>query len=338
MTRPGARLRALAQRICSAAAMDRLIDPAIADLRHECHEADRQGRVWRGRWMLVVGYIAFWKLLVIVGVTCALHERTSTDDRSVFRTLIFSVASVIALTVLFAWPPIRTFSRLGSGHMTELVLCLVPQSFAIALPLGLVFGVLLGLRNRIATARVKGTIAVLGILCTMAAFVVVGWLMPVANQTFREIAFRETSAAHDISRRPSRVPLSRGYNELTLGELASGDLRRIGRTIGVDQTLLAFEFQRRLALAFAPLALSLLSLGMAATRRRARGPIVVGLMALTIATGYYVVLAYAPRVMLSVPAPPLIAGWTPNLVCFAAALLLLWRGRSKPDTTDARVS
>jgi hypothetical protein len=325
MTRPGDRLRALAQQFCSAAAMDRLIDPAIADLRHECDEADRQGLVWRSRWVRVAGYLGLCKVVAILGVTCALHERTSADDRSVFRTLMFSVASVLALTALFAWPPIRTFSRLGIGHMMELVLCLVPQSLAIALPLGLVFGVLLGLRNRIATARVKGTIAVLGILCTVAAFAVVGWLLPVANQAFREISFRENSAASDVAR-----PLSRGYNELTLGELASGDVKRIGWTTGVNQRVLAVEFQFRVALGFAPLALSLLSLGIAAARRKVRGPIVVGLAALTIAIGYYCLLVYTRRAM---PFPEL-----PNLVCLAAALLLLRRGRLKPDTIEARVS
>ena len=50
MTPPGTRLRALAARLCAAITMERLVDPAIADLQAEYEEASRTGPGWRRRW------------------------------------------------------------------------------------------------------------------------------------------------------------------------------------------------------------------------------------------------------------------------------------------------
>src|SRR6185295_13556490 len=62
MTRPGTRLRSLAARLFDTSTMERLIDPAIADLQHEHEDAIRRGLVWRGRWIRLAGYAAFWKV------------------------------------------------------------------------------------------------------------------------------------------------------------------------------------------------------------------------------------------------------------------------------------
>jgi lipopolysaccharide export LptBFGC system permease protein LptF len=43
--------------------MERLIDPAIADLQSEHAQAARAGRTWRGRWIRVAGTLAFWKVM-----------------------------------------------------------------------------------------------------------------------------------------------------------------------------------------------------------------------------------------------------------------------------------
>ena len=56
MIRPGDRLRSMASRVCGAAAMERLIDPVIADLQCEHGEAIRRGQVWRSRWIRMAGW------------------------------------------------------------------------------------------------------------------------------------------------------------------------------------------------------------------------------------------------------------------------------------------
>jgi hypothetical protein len=47
MRPPGTRLRALAARLFAASTMERLVDPAIADLQAEYEEALRRGPKWR---------------------------------------------------------------------------------------------------------------------------------------------------------------------------------------------------------------------------------------------------------------------------------------------------
>ena len=320
MTRPGTRLRALARRLCGTTTMERVIDPAIADLQHEYEDAVRRGLIWRSRGVVMAGYIAFARVTAIAVIERVLNARIVADDRAVVRTLFFSLAAIVVLTALVVSPSLSMGFRLGKVT-APVVFYLVPQAIAVTLPMSLVFGILLGLRNRTATTQVTRTIVLFGVGCTVAAFVLVALLLPAANQTFRELA--------------AGRPLARGYNELTLDELASGDLGRMGPTVNVDPQRLAGEFEFRLALAFAPLALSVFSLSVAAARRNARGPSVVSLAALAIAFGYYALLYGARQAMVARVVPPAIAVWTPNLMCFLAALLLLRRIRLKPDTTDA---
>jgi hypothetical protein len=314
MTRPGARLRSLAARLLDPSTMERLIDPAIADLQHEHEAAIRSGLVWRGRWIRLAGCSAFWKVAVIAAASRALHERTVTDDRSVGRTVGFSLLAIIALTALLLWPGFSTFHRRGTGTAVRLVLYLVPQALAIALPLGLVFGILLGLRDRASTTGVKWTIAALAIGCSVAAFIIVGWLMPASNQAFRELS---------AGRR-----LVRGFNELTLGELGSGDPARGVRLIwgGATARRIAWEFHFRVALACAPLVLGLFSLGVTTAMRRNHGWLAMGLAALTTSSGYYALLFSSHQAGVYVDwVLPVVAAWTPNLVFLAIALLLFRR-------------
>ena len=322
MTRPGARLRSLAARLLDPSTMERLIDPAIADLQHEHDEAIRRGLVWRGRWIRLAGYSAFWKVAVIAAARHALHERTAADDRAVGRTVVFSLVAVIALTALLMWPGFSHFRRPGTGTTVRLVLYLVPQALAIALPLGLVFGILLGLRNRVPTTRVKWTITALAIGCSAAAFIIVAWLMPEANQAFRELT---------AGRR-----VMRGLNELTLSQLTRRDP---GWLTGGDFTpkRLSFAFHFRVALAFASFALGLFSLGVATTfSRKKYGLFTTALTAFAISVAYYLLLYGARRAEFVVEwLPPIVAGWLPNLVFLMLALLL---SRMRPIRRDQRAS
>ena len=216
MSGPGLRLRALAERFCAPPTMERLIDPMAADLQHEYNAAIRRGLIWRSRWIVIAGYAACARVAVLAMIDRGLRAPIVSDDRAVVRTLVFSLTAVILLTALFMWP--LALAHRGVPRITTFLLSLVPQALAVSLPLGLVFGVLLGLRNRQATPQVKRTIALLGIGCTAAAFVLVALFVPAANQQFRELAA------------PSGMPkpIARGYNELSLDELASSDLSRLG--------------------------------------------------------------------------------------------------------------
>ncbi len=93
MTPPGTRLRALAARLCTPMTMERLVDPAIADLQAEYEEAT--GSVWRRRWIWVRGHIAFVTMLVV-------HGRAAQDMNgglTPFRGLSLDVRLALRLLV-----------------------------------------------------------------------------------------------------------------------------------------------------------------------------------------------------------------------------------------------
>jgi hypothetical protein len=218
--------------------------------------------------------------------------------------VLFSFIATLVLSLVFMWPPAWN-SLSHPAHLMSIGLWLLPQSMSVALPMGVVFGVLCGLRGRVATQRVQRAIVCLAILCSLAMIVNVGWILPASNQTFRELS-------------AGRV-IARGMNELTLGELASGPTR--GRFLPGTITRRAFELHFRLALAFAPLVLGLFSLGVATARRKASGASLIGAIALASCFAYYTLL-YFSRFDVSEHVPAIVAAWSPNLVFLASALFL----------------
>lgn len=299
MTRPGETLRSIAQRLCKPATMERLVDPVLADLQCEHAEAVAHRRVWHARWIRVAGYFVFWKVAAIGIGRASTGALITPLDGAISRSIRFSGLATTALTLVFMWPPVSN-SLSHSGHRLAIFLALVPQAMSVALPMGVVLGVLCGLRGRVATSRVQLAIVLLAIVCSLAMFVNVGWILPASNQVFREIA--------------AGRPVARGMNELTLAELAEKDI---------------FQFHFRLALAFAPLALGLFALGVAAATRRTSNALLIGVIALGSCFAYYVLL-YWSRLDIGGHFPAIVAAWSPNFVFLAVALLLLRVRQTNP--------
>jgi predicted permease len=110
MTPPGTRLRALAARLCAATTMERLIDPAIADLQAEYEEASRTGPGWRRRWIWMRGHIAFVTMILAHGRTA--RETTggftpwrglSLDVRLALRLLVKHIGLTVVGTIAMAF-------------------------------------------------------------------------------------------------------------------------------------------------------------------------------------------------------------------------------------------
>ena len=298
--RPGGRLRALGSRLCSPRALERLIDPAIADLQSEHAQAVRAGRVWRGRWIRVAGTLAFWKVIGFHAATRAVpiaREWAAADGHALGRTATFAATASVVVTIPFVLVPLsHLHTAMSTVHSIALVAFIVPQALPISVPIGLAFGILFGVRQATATARVRRSILAITIVCSGIMFIVLGWIVPETNQ-----AFRELSAARRVMR---------GVNELTLGELW-------GRGLWLPLHI-------RVALAASPLILGLFAFSIAAAAKARSRALVVGLAAVV---GYYSCLwiLVAPAAELA-PWPAAQAVWTPNLIfAIATAGLLLLR-------------
>ena len=138
MTHAGAQLRVIAARILNQRTMERVIDPLLADLQLEHTEAIQQKRIWRGRWVLVAGYVVSLKTIALCGANTAfesLRGWTADDRVATNRTLRFSAAAMAVTTVvlelpaLYSWP----FSW-RQTHNPRLLVYLVPQALVLAVP------------------------------------------------------------------------------------------------------------------------------------------------------------------------------------------------------------
>jgi hypothetical protein len=270
--------------------MERLIDPVLADLQREDADAARRGQVWHRRGIRIAGTLAFWKVIGLHAATRApvlAREWAAADEHAIGRTVAFSATFIAALTLLFVWLPLSSTviqrDHLGyytkfSGHdLAWLVLYMVPQAVAVGIPLGFPCGVLFGLRRRTPTARGRRNILLIATACCALMFIVVAWIMPEANQ-----AFRELHVGH-------RIP--RGLHELTLG--------------GLRASAEWFDFHFRLALACATAVLAWFACRVMTVRRS----IVLGLAGVIVyCLGFLSVQAYHDGL------PAVLAAWLPNLI------------------------
>lgn len=113
MTPPGTRLRALAARLCAPITMERLIDPAIADLQAEYQEASRTAPGWQRRWIWMRGHFAFFTMIVVHARAASTRkEKTggltplrglSLDVRLALRLLVKHIGLTVVGTIAMAF-------------------------------------------------------------------------------------------------------------------------------------------------------------------------------------------------------------------------------------------
>jgi hypothetical protein len=312
MIRPGERLRATAARIFDQRTMARVIDPLVADLQMEYAEAIRHGWAWRRRWILVAGYFVFLKTIAVCGAEEAIRSLGvwTVDDRSAMsRTLGFSVIAIAAATAVMAILPllIARFTPLDP----RLLVYLIPQALVLAVPIGVTLGILLGLRGRIVSRRSTGAVLASAIFCSLLCLAMLAWIVPLANQEFRQLA-----SGHERAIDP------KGFNELTLGELSQQiDLyRRVGLIKSSSDSELWYTYHMRWALSCATLVLALFAVSVT---RRIVARWTVALAAFGAYFSYYWLLWIGRAAALQDTLPAFVGAWLPNLAFVVVSVALL---------------
>jgi hypothetical protein len=181
-------LRAIAARVCDAQAVEGVIDPTLADFRLECDEAVRHRRPWRRLWL----HLALAGAFVQVIIVCAFERfcarsmpATAAERRSLGGVVIrCTIATAVALA-LFLLPPLIHVATGG----WRMVIYLVPQAIPIAVPIGLTLGVFCSAPAIHASRMVVRQLALIAATTAVASFIIISWIVPAANQAFRELAF-----------------------------------------------------------------------------------------------------------------------------------------------------
>jgi hypothetical protein len=303
---PGRTLHRLATHICSAKTLERVVEPAIADLQKEYAGADR---VWRRAWVLLTGYIAIVKVIAICAVTISPvsdHER-----RELVRALVWSGAMFLVIGILLTALPMYTHSH---GLRRLRAMSILAQAVPLAIPLGIAFGLAFGLSARVTTNLAK--IALVGALtASTLSLCVLVWVMPAAHQSFTESALRQArSRGYDG---PARTSFQKGHSQMSVAELraavahfsADGE-PRIARRY-------AFGLHQRFSLAAASVAFASMLLVLRADARAVRGG-----FALVACVIYWVLMFTGEwgsrRGYLALP----LGAWLPNIVLIACAILV----------------
>jgi lipopolysaccharide export LptBFGC system permease protein LptF len=289
--------------------MERVVDPLLGDLELEYTDAIHHGRLWMSRWILILGHFAFLKTIVMcqAGVRPRVAQGWTLEDREALRrALKFSAAAGAVATFALAVPPF-TNPHVGVFH-PRMFVYVVPQAVVLAVPIGFTLGVFLGLGGRTFSSRSTGAVLACAIFCSCACLATLAWIVPPANQEFRQAVFGQTQGG---------MPVMKSFNELTLGEL-SERLRSSSRTglIDWDPLVLAYTYHLRWAISCATLGLGLFSLAMT---RLIVARWAVALAALGTLPSYYALLWAGRAWTLRETLPAVVGAWLPNMV-----FVLVW--------------
>jgi hypothetical protein len=322
--RPGTRLRSWAGLVCSPATMARLIDPLIADLQYEHEGVSSTGQPRHRRWILMKGYLAFWKVLLLhVPIVCTrrtVRKLAGADDWAVGRALGAAAVTLLIVTGLLIAVPVQNLVERDMGSTWPVVL-LLPQSLPLSLPFSILVGVLSGLRGRTVTNRARRAVLLIGLAASLGSLGMIIWGMPAAHH-----AFRSTVAGRQVHR---------DFNETSVRVLREKALafKNDGQAGWAGMLLLSYHSRWALvgaALVFAVfgLAVNALRLGVASTAAIATSGCVVFL-------AYFFELGLVPQSVFSDERLAFSVVWLPNVLMIATSLAFM-SGRDERRVLSAK--
>jgi len=291
----------------------------IADMQREHDQATRSGRP-SDRWRVLFShYVAFWKVLALhVPIVWAARSVRALAGRGLTtqpyqhaalgRALLAGTLTIVALNALFVAPPLQGLLR-HDAHWAWLVVLLVPQSLPLSLPFSILVGVLYGFRGRTMTNRLRAAILVIGLAGSLASLVTITWLIPAANQEFRETI--------------AGGPVDRGLGEVTPASLRERALAmsRDGRLKSAGDLFLSYH--ARWAIVGAALTFALFGLGVTALRVGGAGTAWIAAIASIVYVTYFFELRLVPPAHFSNERVALVLAWLPNLWLILTSLLFL---------------
>lgn len=313
MRRPGARLHAIAARLCGRQTMERLVGPTIADLQVEYENAVAEGRRWERRRIWIVGHLALIRVMAVHGGlrTIGMLSEWTCDERGVvLRSIVTAVAIMIAGTLVFAMYTVGYLVSLSDRGRMELLVYLVPHTLPLSIPIGVTFGILWGIGRGSSSRRSRAVVLSLALMASVASFVMLAWIVPTANQ-----AFRVSMAGR---------PISKGANELTLGELRglleASAAQQPQISLRPDARSLSLNYHRRWALASAPFVLACFAVALTRRRHRRILLLLAGCLAIV---GYSVAMDSARGLAVDGTLSAFAAAWAPNIMFLIMSLAIL---------------
>ena len=296
----GQRLHRIAGHICSALDLEQIVEPALADFQHE-YALAKSG--WSRRLVVLRGYVALLRVIAY----CALVGNTNDDERRVIsRSLVWTAGTIAATTCLLLIPPVAMAAASGPLPAGRIfLLMVVPQALPLAIPIGVIFGVAMGVAGHAVTLQVKRAIVGVSVLGAIVSFSNMAWLMPAANQAFRQTVFAE---------RGGQGTVVKGAAEMSLSELRRAGGHHRGGDRMSWRARLNWMYHLRFSLAFAGPLLAMLAFALI-ERRAARW------LMISTCLVYYGLLVTGEAIVYG-GATPWLGAWLANGVIAGTTLVL----------------
>ena len=330
MKEPGRIPLWIAHRLCSPRSVERVVLPAVLDLRLEWAAAVAAGESWRAAWIRLAGSARIAQATVLQSAIDVWRRSAHTQERRelavadlvVFTTLVFVVCSFLA------WLPVGAggfHERLRLADRAWIFVCMLPALATSFLPASLLPGALLALRRASGPPTPRDRTRVLEVSSLVAAvvFVLGAWILPVANRQVVSI----TKAALGI--KEPHVP---GTRELTIGELN----RKVAELEAWPWATTRYRVERhkRFALPIGALVFSLLALGLARLGV-ARTVVSCLLLPMPVVAGYFFLLRVGEQAAVQLAIPAMLGAWLGNATLALVALAAFVRGPRASSTTSA---
>ena len=353
MKPPGDWLRRVARRFCDDSAIERVIDPVIADLKWEDSEHEASGR-WRRHFVRTRAYVAFWCTLILHlwSRTRLLGAEDRAEVTSQARRIAFgSAGTACVLSALLVAPGFAVLQReealqgATATDWAQILLFMIPQSLTVTIPLGLLIGatMLAGTRRMrhrwIAIALVAGC-------CSATTVVMLEWVLPPSNRAFRVVAGRLIAAqtGEHVQWREWGRPVrewERPVSELDLHEFGERlkylqEFQQFNLPLKRYELGMLMDYYFRVSLTVTPIVFGLLAVGLSSiTRRRILG----AAFAVLAVVLWWSSGSAVRRLVYDGTLSPLVAVWLPNiasvllaLVAIAIAVVRTKRGRVASGT------
>jgi hypothetical protein len=312
---PGRLVHRLASHLCEAKALDRVIEPPIADLQHEYSAA--LGRTSTERiGILFNGYVAILEAIAM----SALDTCSGTDDERhvLTRTFLWSLGMTMSAVVVLILLTVAALPGVPAFFVATIVPLMVPIAVAVGLSLGIAFG----LTGRILTRHMKAVVVLAATISIVFSLGATVWStsIPLMSQPFRQSIAKALGGPANVARGAHEISLSEARQQRHLAP--GGDLMGMPRR-------LAWLYHFRLALLLAPLLLAVFALAL--IDRGASRPAV---MSIGLA---YLALIVVGEALVYRGLPPVVGAWLANIVFALAIAGLLVRPRHRA-LRGARVS
>jgi hypothetical protein len=300
-------VRAVAGRLCSARAMERLVDPALTDVQLEHEDAIVQGHPWRSRWIRIAGYLTILRIIAL-----CVYERTVVDCRDdearacARMGVAFGGAAFLVTALLLISP--AAVQGVPPNHLPYLL----PQVLPLAIPVSVTLGVFCGLCGRVVAAGVRRAAIALALAGSAGSLLATAWMIPAAGQAFVEHV--RLTTGQEVTGTKGAVEMTTNELRWTIDSLTQSDRPREARKM-------AFAYYLRWALPCAPFVLALFALAVIPqlpVRRWIPATAACGAI-----LSYYCFLAAADLLTRQTLLPIAAVVWLPNFAFVAASAVLM---------------